>query len=74
MNKIVREHFPLDKVPAEFRDLLDPSRPITLVLEQPEAEPRPGPLTRHFGRFGHRDVTPGEAVARIRSLRDEWDL
>ena len=41
MNKIVREHYPVDKLPEDLRELLDPSKPVTLVIEQDDEAARP---------------------------------
>ena len=34
MNKIIRKHYTVDKLPEDLRALLDPSKPVTLVIEQ----------------------------------------
>jgi len=76
MNKIVREHYPVDKLPEDLRELLDPSKPVTLVIEQDDGAPRSNPqreFARYFGAAKERNTSAAEAVRRIRSLRDEWE-
>ena len=73
MNRIIRDHYPAEKLPEDLQKLVDPSRPIRIVIEQDEVDQKLGPITRFAGTFGHYDVSSHEAVARIRALRDEWD-
>ena len=73
MNRIVRDHYPAEKLPEDLQKLVDPRRPVRLVLEQDDVEQSAGPLTRFVGAFAHYGSTPHEAVARIRALRNEWD-
>ena len=76
MNKIVREHYPVDKLPEDLRELLDPSKPVTLVIEQDDEAACPDPkreFMRFFGAAKERNTSATEAVRRIRTLRDEWE-
>ena len=81
MNKIVKEHYPASKLPVELREGIDPAGHVTvtvvaeekppdhvMTLEEIRAEVR---KLRQEARI--EPVTPDEAVARIRALRDEWD-
>ncbi|OYX07521.1 MAG: hypothetical protein B7Z15_15735 [Rhizobiales bacterium 32-66-8] len=88
MNKIVRQHYPVDKLPEDLRAGLPAGQSVTVTLESESA-----PQTEHFDTkvadllrnpkpmtfnqirvlVGARNVSPDEAVARIRTLRDEWD-
>ncbi|MDQ0467459.1 hypothetical protein [Labrys wisconsinensis] len=72
MNQIVKVDYPVSKLPADIRRDLDPDRPATVVVTQ-ASDGNAGPISRFVGRFGRRDVSSHEAVARIRSLRHEWD-
>jgi hypothetical protein len=76
MNKIIRKHYAVDKLPDDLRALLDPSKPVTLVIEQEDGPPQ-GASGRTFMRFygaaKDRKTSVTEAVERIRSLRDEWE-
>lgn len=76
MNKIIRKHYTVDKLPEDLRKLLDPSKPVTLVLEQEDEATRPiskEAFKRFFGAAKERNTSVAEAVGRIRSLRDEWE-
>ena len=55
---------------------LDPSKPVTLVIEQDDEAARPDPkreFMRFFGAAKERNTSATEAVRRIRTLRDEWE-
>ena len=83
MNKIVREHYPVEKLPEDLRRLVANSASVTIELTE-ERSPAVRPLTQreaielmrqsqseHAARG--TSVTAEEAVRRIRELRDEWD-
>jgi len=70
MNAVTKLNYPVDKLPADLRGEFKPGTTVTVVI-RPEGEAKP--LTRFVGRFGHLDVEAAEAVARVRSLRDEWE-
>ena len=79
MNKIVKEHYPASKLPVELREGIDPAGHVTVTVVEEGGEKRK-PLTREELRElieqAQRDAKDGtidDAVARIRSLRDEWD-
>lgn len=86
MNKIVREHYPVEKLPEDLRKLVSgDSVTIELTIEnEDDDEDKTPPLTteeavalmrqmqREAAASG-RTVTSEEAVRRIRELRDEWD-
>jgi len=78
MNKIVREHYPVDQLPEDLRAELGVARTATVVIEA-ETTPRPDDprvrqaieeLKAHRARL---PVTPSDSVERISKLRDEWD-
>lgn len=87
MNKIVREHYPVEKLPEDLRQGLPDSGTVTITVEEetntPESfdskvadilkNPQPMTLREIRALVGSRNVTPEEAVARIRALRDEWE-
>ena len=73
MNRIVRDHYPAEKLPEDLQKLVDPSRPIRVVIEQDDVDQMSGPLIKFAGTFGHHNVAEQEAVARIRLLRNEWE-
>ena len=77
MNRIVREHFPVSRLPEELREGLEPGASVTVTVEEeaPKA-PSAEEMRRQFldvRKSLKRKVTVEEAVARIRELRDEWD-
>lgn len=83
MNKIVLEHYPVSKLPADVQRAVGDVDSVTLTIEADDAvRSARKPLsvdevvqqarelaTRNAGS----GVTPEEAVRRIRELRDEWD-
>jgi len=98
MNKIVREHYPVSKLPEDLREELVGRETVRIVIEDDDGLAGLTAMEtteREFQQFlstlapmNLRDlladrarnpakyrgnVTPEEAVARIRELRDEWD-
>jgi len=83
MNKIVREHYPVERLPEDLRAELAGQSTVTVTIEEePPKQPVSvrSPLTdvlaeaRRLREAGViKSVTAEEAVARIRALRDEWD-
>jgi hypothetical protein len=81
MNKIVREHYPVENLPADLREGLTDGSTVRVVVEIENRSPSPAEIS--FAEFmtqveayrsqDDRRVTSAEAVARIRELRDEWD-
>jgi hypothetical protein len=72
MNRVVKEHYPVEKLPAELREGISDDRvTVTIVGEGV----RPSAVTKVglFGAARQRATSVDEAVTRIRSLRDEWD-
>ena len=75
MNKIVREHYPVSKLPEDLREGIPPGASVRVVVEE---ERRPLSKEEFLNslqeaRRHAKGVTLDEAVARIRELRDEWD-
>ena len=85
MNKIVREHYPVEKLPEDLRAELAGQSTVTVTIEaeaeQSAATGRPASSivevlkrARHLREAGViKPVSSEEAVDRIRKLRDEWD-
>ncbi len=76
MTRIVREHYPVEKLPEDLRPSLNAASHARVVVEsEPSSIPAEG--VGHFSRWRHvkrsrfRDAE--EIVAHIRALRDEWD-
>lgn len=85
MNKIVINHYPVEKLPEDMRQGLDERGTVKVVIEE---EPRGGTADERkmmtaqetaeaIERYRKERITPfvsgEEAVARVRQLRDEWD-
>jgi hypothetical protein len=78
MNKIVFEHYPTERSPADIRGALGGLDSVTLTVE---GERRDGislddlvsQLRREKAAPDFKSTTMEEAVARVRALRDEWD-
>ena len=89
MNRIVREHYPVEKLPEDLREGLPTGRTVTVTLvEEEEAaseaitmdeidailrNAKPMTLVEIRARLHPKGLEPNEAVDRIRALRDEWD-
>ncbi|HEV7329329.1 MAG TPA: hypothetical protein VGN91_30060 [Bosea sp. (in: a-proteobacteria)] len=78
MNKIVREHYPVEKLPEDLRAELGLAQTVTVVIEA-ETPPRQNdPLVRQAidelkAYRARLPVTPSDSVERVSKLRDEWD-
>ncbi|MBO9096765.1 MULTISPECIES: hypothetical protein [unclassified Rhizobium] len=85
MNKLVRDHYPVSKLPEDLREGFNPVGTVRVVIEVEDRVPalhvETKPMTgkdvaeaiRSYKALGRPSVTTEEAVARIRALRDEWD-
>jgi len=80
MNRIVRDHYPAERLPDDLQKLIDPTRPIRIVIEQEDdhrARKSPDELMAMIESYratkDNSGKTVEEAVAEIRALRDEWD-
>jgi hypothetical protein len=79
MNKIVLEHYPVEKLPEDMRVGLDGYQTVRVVIEQEANSKRlatPAETVAAIRKF--RAENPerenlDEAVAGIRNLRNEWD-
>ena len=78
MNRIVIEHYPVEKLPEDIRRAVGPAESVTVTVEADRASGMSADelvalLRREKAKPGFRSVSMEEAVARIRALRDEWD-
>lgn len=85
MNKIVREHYPVEKLPEDLQAELVPGSTVTLTIEatelrsnqQPQRHGNISDLLERIQKLRAsgviKPVTSEEAVERIRSLRNEWN-
>jgi len=72
MGRVVREHYPVSKLPEDLRDDLDPAATVRVVIEE---EVRAGAHSLEELIERARRIPPigDDPTARIRALRDEWD-
>ncbi|WP_420102013.1 hypothetical protein [Bosea sp. (in: a-proteobacteria)] len=77
MNKIVREHYPVEKLPDDLRTELGLVQTVTVTIV---AEDAVRELRDHKAAIAElRELrsrlkpSPSDSVERVRALRDEWD-
>jgi len=74
MNKIVRENYPVSKLPDDLREGRDPAARVTVtVIEDERPQHRPMTLEEIWASRRPPYRSTEEIVASIRQLRDEWD-
>lgn len=86
MNRIVKEHYPVEKLPEDLREGLPRSglARVSVEVEGSLSEPtgKASPATTMAGiradieklaREGRLPPISEDPVARIRKLRDDWD-
>jgi hypothetical protein len=74
MNRIVREHFPIEKLPPELREGLAPETRVTVTIELEENGKPECPLTFHdiFAARQPPFRTKEEIDDDLRTDREEW--
>jgi hypothetical protein len=75
MNRIVKEHYPVSKLPLELREGLDPKKLVTVIvaleIDQP---PRKVMTLEEIFAARRPPFRSGEEIdATLRRHRDEWD-
>lgn len=77
MNRIVREHYPVEKLPEDLREGFSEGAAVTVTIEVETDRPRQAlkRLSVLEARALAQQAAPigDDAVERIRKLRDEWD-
>ncbi len=77
MNKIVREHYPVEKLPEDLQAELGLARTVTLVIEAEDGPSRDAERKAAIAELleHRRQLAPSanDSVERVRKLRDEWD-
>jgi hypothetical protein len=74
MNKIVRENYPVSKLPEDLRFGIDPEGTVTVTIVQEEERPeKVMSLEEIFALRQPPFRTAEEIDADIRQQRDEWD-
>ena len=71
MNKIVLEHYPVEKLPDDIKSKIDGVGMVTLTIEQ---SPLPKFTRNDLLALIGKPVGPSvNTLEGIRALRDEWD-
>jgi hypothetical protein len=77
VNRIVRERYPVDRLPDDLRQDLGLAITATVVISPEETTSRVRARSVAIAALlEHRKTlqpTPDDAVDRVRALRDEWD-
>lgn len=73
MNKILREHYPVAKLPEDLRAGLDPHADVRIIVEQLSLPASPMSLDEIFAMRQPPFRTAEEIDSDLRRLRDEWD-
>ena len=77
MNRIVREHYPVERLPEDLRPAAAAGGSVRVVIETEVPEERAAARMRAVAELSAvRDRMPqtqDDATARISKLRDEWD-
>ncbi len=73
MNKIIREHYPVSKLPPELRPSDDPNARVTVTIEEEQKPEKIMTLEEIFSLTGFHRRSAEEIDADIRQMRDEWD-
>jgi hypothetical protein len=74
VNKIVKEHYPVTKLPEDLREGLDPKQRVTVTIATEDA--RPGKVLSLKELFAMRRRpyrSLQEILDDLRHQRDEWD-
>jgi hypothetical protein len=75
MNKIVRDHYPVSRLPDDLREGLAPGDVVRVVVENVEMPVASSRASLKQLLDEARSLRPigDDPVDRIRKLRDEWD-
>jgi hypothetical protein len=74
MNKIVREHYPVENLPEDLRTGLDPAKQVRVVIEQADEAGISLPTMTELQELRSKfKPAIDDPVERVRKLRDEWD-
>ncbi|MDJ0447740.1 hypothetical protein [Methylocystis sp. JR02] len=78
MNKIVRRHFPAERLPKDLRDEIGDGRHVTITIEiEEELGPQKTAEKDWFSRYERLRRSTfhslEEVNEHVRAMRDEWD-
>ena len=83
MNRIVREHYPVEKLPEDLREGLAAGQQVTVTVEPEkvavvDTEGSQGATANLFSRYRrlrrHHFDTAEDVQAHIAALREEWSV
>jgi hypothetical protein len=73
MNRVIREHYPVSRLPDDLRGDLDPASTVTVTVVADEKPEKVMSLEEIFSLKGFRRRSAAEIDADLRQMRDEWD-
>jgi hypothetical protein len=73
MNRIVKEHYPVSKLPEDLRVGVDPSATVTVTVVEEESSQLVPTLDEIFASRRPPFRSAEEIDAELRQQRDEWD-
>jgi hypothetical protein len=73
MNRIIREHYPVARLPEDLRPTGDPHASVTVTIEEEKRPEKIMSLEEIFSLSGFHRRSAAEIDADIRRMRDEWD-
>lgn len=77
MNRIIREHYPVERLPEDLRAELGLAQTARVVIETEDAPLRRAARVAAIAELlEHRSKlapSANDSVERVRKLRDEWD-
>ncbi|MFG1427340.1 MAG: hypothetical protein B7Y65_03020 [Azorhizobium sp. 35-67-15] len=73
MNRIVREHYPVEKLPEDLRVTGNDNTDVRVVIERVPASVPEEKLRALLALARRVEPIGDDSVERIRKLRDEWD-
>ncbi|HEY8579236.1 MAG TPA: hypothetical protein VIL72_05070 [Beijerinckiaceae bacterium] len=73
MNRIVRKHFPAERLPQELREGLEAGGYVTVIVEREQPARRAPSLDELFARARPTFKDAADAEAHLRRVRDAWE-
>jgi hypothetical protein len=74
MNRIVKEHYPAEKLPEDLREGLAPGSQVTVTIVEEEAPPEKAMSLDELFALRRPPFRSGAEIdAELRRQRDEWD-
>lgn len=73
MNRIVKQHYPVSKLPADLREGLDPSADVIVTVEEVERPEKVMTIEEIFAARRPPFLSREQIDREIREQRDGWD-